>query len=166
MNYIKIFLGIFVVFSVSRFIPHPPNFTSVIALSFYIPAILGLRFIPAVVICFALTDYFIGLHNTIFYTWISILIIGLISIYFLNTKIKRFLGVLFSCIIFYLITNYGVWLEGSIYEPNFKGLIECYILAIPFFYYSIFSTIMYAIIIEVITYLFNKKSIFINYLKK
>ena len=100
MSYIKIFLGIFVVFSVSRFIPHPPNFTSVIALSFYIPAILGLRFIPAVVICFALTDYFIGLHNTIFYTWISILIIGLISIYFLNTKIKRFLGVLFSCIIF------------------------------------------------------------------
>ena len=41
MNYLKITLGIFIVLAASRFIPHPPNFTSLIALSFYVPLFLG-----------------------------------------------------------------------------------------------------------------------------
>ena len=52
MNYLKISLGIFIVLAASRFIPHPPNFTSLIALSFYIPAILGIKFIPALILSF------------------------------------------------------------------------------------------------------------------
>ena len=39
MTYIKFALGIFVALAASRFIPHPPNFTNLIALSFYVPAI-------------------------------------------------------------------------------------------------------------------------------
>ena len=41
MKYLKISLGIFIVLAASRFIPHPPNFTSLIALSFYVPLFLG-----------------------------------------------------------------------------------------------------------------------------
>ena len=37
MNYIKVAFGVLIALSASRFIPHPPNFTSLIALSFYIP---------------------------------------------------------------------------------------------------------------------------------
>ena len=44
MNYFKISLGIFIALAASRFVPHPPNFTSLLALSFYVPAILGLKF--------------------------------------------------------------------------------------------------------------------------
>ena len=61
MQYLKISLGIFLALSASRFIPHPPNFTSLIALSFYIPVILGLRYLPVLVIVFIITDFFIGL---------------------------------------------------------------------------------------------------------
>ena len=32
-----IFIGIFTSLAASRFIPHPPNFTSLLALSFYVP---------------------------------------------------------------------------------------------------------------------------------
>ena len=46
MNYLKISVGIFLTLAASRFIPHPPNFTSLIALSFYVPVLLGLRFLP------------------------------------------------------------------------------------------------------------------------
>ena len=67
MNYLKISLGIFIVLAASRFIPHPPNFTSLIALSFYIPAILGIKFIPALIFSFFLTDLIIGFHSTIFF---------------------------------------------------------------------------------------------------
>ena len=58
MNYLKISLGIFVALAASRFIPHPPNFTSLIALSFYIPAILGTRFLPALVVSFWVVSRF------------------------------------------------------------------------------------------------------------
>ena len=38
--------GIFLALAISRFIPHPPNFTSLIALSFYVPVFLGITYIP------------------------------------------------------------------------------------------------------------------------
>ena len=52
MNYLKIAFGVLIVLSASRFIPHPPNFTSLVALSFYIPAAFGIRYIPAVLLSF------------------------------------------------------------------------------------------------------------------
>ena len=45
MSYLKISIGIFIALAVSRFVPHPPNFTSLLALSFYVPAILGTGFL-------------------------------------------------------------------------------------------------------------------------
>ena len=60
MNFLKIFIGVFIALSASRFIPHPPNFTSLIALSFYIPAVFGKRYIPIVLAVLALTDLIIG----------------------------------------------------------------------------------------------------------
>ena len=62
MNYFKIFLGIFVALAASRFIPHPPNFTSLIALSFYIPALMGIRYLPALIMSFVITDCFMNLQ--------------------------------------------------------------------------------------------------------
>ena len=59
MNYLKISLGIFVALAASRFIPHPPNFTSLLALSFYVPAILGIRYLPVLLISFVLTLLFL-----------------------------------------------------------------------------------------------------------
>ena len=112
MNYSKVFLGVFLVLAASRFVPHPPNFTSLIALSFYVPALLGIRFLPAVVLSFALTDIFIGYHNTLFFTWGSVIIIGLVARYFVASLITRLSGALFGACMFFLITNFGVWSTG------------------------------------------------------
>ena len=62
MNYLKTSIFIFIALALTRFIPHPPNFTSLIALSFYIPVILGLKFLPALFLSYIITDVFIGLH--------------------------------------------------------------------------------------------------------
>ena len=87
MSYIKISFGIFIALAASRFVPHPPNFTSLLALSFYVPAILGLKFLPALVISFVITDMYIGFHELVF-TWGSIIFIALISKFF-EQKFKR-----------------------------------------------------------------------------
>ena len=85
----------------SRFIPHPPNFTSLIALSFYVPAIFGNRYIPIVLFCFVITDMIIGFHNTIFFTWLSVLIIGYLSKYLNKIIFIELVGSNWSITIFY-----------------------------------------------------------------
>ena len=156
MNSLKITFGIVIALSASRFIPHPPNFTSLIALSFYIPAILGIRYLPALVMSFAVTDVVIGLHSITFFTWGSVIIIGLISVYFTFSILSRLSGALLGALIFYLISNFGVWITGS-YGYTIEGLIACYTLAIPFFGYTLVSTIVFSSIIESVIYYYKNK---------
>jgi hypothetical protein len=147
MKHLKISIGIFLVLAASRFIPHPPNFTSLIALSFYVPLLLGVKFIPALIICFAITDFFIGFHSTTLFTWGSIILISLLSVYFNKGIISRFSGAFGGACIFFIITNFGVWSLGS-YGYSLEGMIACYTLAIPFFANTIISTMIYACLIE------------------
>lgn len=153
-----IFLGIFIILLTSRFLPHPPNFTPLISLAFYVPAVLGIKFIPHLIFSFILTDLMIGYHNLTHWTWGSILIIGLMSIYFTNNLKFRIFGALSGSIIFFLITNFGVWLSGM-YGLTLDGLYICYIMAIPFFYYSLISTIIFSIIIELILKIIKSEAI-------
>lgn len=154
MTYFKLSLGIFLALAVTRFIPHPPNFTSLIALSFYVPAIFGFRYIWIVLVSFLVTDLIIGLHSTVIFTWGSVVIIGLISKYFNKNINFRMSGALLGALIFFVISNFGVWVLGS-YGYTVDGLITCYTLALPFFGYTAISTIIFSVIIETV-YVFYK----------
>jgi hypothetical protein len=147
MRYFKISIGIFIALSASRLVPHPPNFTSLLALSFYVPALLGVRYIPALMISFVITDLVLGIHNSILFTWGSVLVIGLMSNYLKKSIISRTVGALLGALLFYIITNFGVWSGGS-YGYSYEGLINCYILALPFFAYSLISTLIFSTTIE------------------
>jgi hypothetical protein len=148
MNYLKVSTGIFLVLAASRFIPHPPNFTSLLALSFYVPAILGIRYLPALVLSFFITDLVIGFHGTTLFTWGSVILIGLLSKFFISNTITRISGALIGASLFFVITNFGVWSLGF-YGHTIEGLITCYTLAIPFFGNTIVGTIIFSSIIEV-----------------
>ena len=137
MKHISIYLGIFLAIAIRRFIPHPPNFTSLIALSFYVPAILGLAYIPALILRFAVTDIVIGYHTRTFFTWGSVFLIGLTAQAFSRTLISRLSGALLCAFIFFLISNFGVWVSGR-YGYTLNGFIDCYLLAIPFLYLFFF----------------------------
>jgi len=147
MSYLKISIGIFLALAASRFIPHPPNFTSLIALSFYVPLLFGVKFLPVLLISFIITDFIIGLHIVTFFTWGSVVLIGLMSKFFISNITKRVSGALLGAFLFFIITNFGVWSHGS-YGYTLEGLIACYILAIPFFVYSLISTFVFSGFIE------------------
>ena len=159
-RYLKISIGIFFLLAASRFIPHPPNFTSLIALSFYIPLFFGRNFIPTLVASYIITDYFIGFHSTTLFTWGSVMLIGLISNYFKKNILFRISGALLGSCIFFIITNFGVWILGS-YGYTYQGFLACYVLAIPFFIYNVISTICYAALIEGIYKIYKFKN-FVN----
>lgn len=147
MKYFKISLGIFCALAASRFIPHPPNFTSLLALSFYVPAVLGIKFLPALIISFFITDLFIGFHSLTLFTWGSVIIIGFVSKFFISTMISRISGSLLGAFIFFVLTNFGVWIFGN-YDFTINGLLLCYTLALPFFAHSLISTFIFSSLIE------------------
>ena len=157
MNYLKVAFGVLIALSASRFIPHPPNFTSLLALSFYIPAVFGIKFIPIVVLALFFTDLVIGLHLTMFFTMGSVVLIGILSKYFNKSIIFRIFGALGGALIFYILTNFGVWLNGS-YGYTLAGLTNCYVLALPFFGYTLISTLMFSVVIETLIHYFTSKS--------
>ena len=144
MSYFKISIGVFLVLASSRFIPHPPNFTALIALGFYIPVFFGLRFVPIVAICFAVTDIFIGFHTTTLFTWGSILFIGYLSKFFFKSISFRLIGALSGALSFFIITNFGVWISGTMYTFDLQGLINCYVMALPFFKGTLLGFICYS----------------------
>ncbi len=165
MNYLKFSIGIFVVLAASRFVPHPPNFTSLLALSFYVPAFFGRKYIPSLLLSFAITDIFLGFHNTLFFTWGSVVLIAFMSDYFKVNFKKRIFGIITSVFLFYLITNFGVWLVGTMYEKNLSGILLSYDLAIPFLLNSLVSTLIFAVVIESIFKVYQTKKQKINFFK-
>ena len=156
MKQLYIFLGIFLALAISRFTPHPPNFTSLIALSFYVPVFLGISYIPFLIISFAITDIVIGYHTGTFFTWGSVFLIGIISHYFHKNISSRISGALLGALIFFIVTNFGVWLSGM-YGMTIAGLILTYTMAIPFFAYSVISTLCFSVLIEICYKILRKK---------
>ena len=163
MKQLIICLGIFLSLALSRFIPHPPNFTSLIALSFYAPALFGVRFIPAVVLSFVLTDLYFGFHGTTLFTWGSVILVGLYSKYLSSSLVKRLSGSFLGACLFFIITNFGVWLLGG-YGYTFSGLLLSYTMAIPFFVSTILSTLVFSFLFEFFIKL--KNTYFLSKLEK
>jgi hypothetical protein len=107
-----------------------------------------------VVLLFAMliSDLFIGFYENLIFVYISLLLIAFTfyrvvkKINFKNLFILSFTGSL----IFFIISNFGVWVLGSpgvydiAYEKNLSGLIQCYILAIPFFTNTFLSTLIFS----------------------
>jgi len=56
-------------------------------------------------------------------------------------------GGLVGCTLFFLITNFAVWLSMGTYSSNWQGLMECYIAAIPYFRNSCLGTLFFGVIL-------------------
>ncbi|MDO8663683.1 MAG: hypothetical protein Q7K28_02505 [Candidatus Wildermuthbacteria bacterium] len=132
----------------SRLLPHTANFTPVTAIALFASAYLGLRYSLAVLLAvmFA-TDAIIG-----FYSWqIMLAVYGSFAlsslIGFYIQKHKRvatvFFGALGSSLIFFLITNWAVWQFSALYPHSFAGLMQSYLMAIPFFKNSLAGDMLY-----------------------
>jgi hypothetical protein len=133
----------------SRLIIHFPNFTPVIALALFGGIYLKQKqalLLPLLLL--AVTDLILGSHQTMLFTWGSVLLISLIG--FKIRKNKTFfsvVGVSFvSAIMFFVITNFGVWLVAGLYPRTAAGLLECFMLAIPFFRNTLASTVIYTMV--------------------
>jgi len=151
LNKFYLFIGCLGLILLYRLIPHPPNFTPVIAMALYLPIFFGLWSIPFLLLAFAITDYLIGFHSLLIWTWGSLALVGLFSQYGKNI-LSRLFATFLGAIIFFIISNFGVWYSGGLYDHTLEGLIKCYIMALPFFTNTLLSTIIFALLIEFIIF--------------
>ena len=147
-------ISLILILALARLIPHPPNFTPVIAvaiMSSYFFKNIKVSFI-VLLVAMLISDLFIGFYENLFFVYISLILITYIfhkisiKINFKNLFVYGFAGSL----IFFIVSNFGVWALGSpgvndiAYDKSLSGLIQCYILAIPFFGNTFLSTIIFA----------------------
>ncbi len=94
------------------------------------------------------------------FTYVSIIVAVGIGMLIRNFKFKEiFLTGFASSVSFFIITNFGAWLTLEMYEKSFGGLVQSYILAIPFFHNTLISTFLYLIILKLLFNLSLKKKI-------
>ena len=148
--------GAIVMAAISRVLPHPPNFTPIAAMALFGGACFAdKRFafiVPllAMIISDSILELMsgIGFHNTIIYVYASFVLITFVGIYMRNKANAGniILASLTSSILFFLITNFGVW-QVSVpsgasgeFEMGIKGLLNTYTIAIPFYNNDIFGS--------------------------
>tara|TARA_E500000318_G_C3452037_1_gene169179 strand:- start:127 stop:570 length:444 start_codon:yes stop_codon:yes gene_type:complete len=112
---------------VSRFLPHPPNFTPIIAIFM---ASGGLSLVPLLV-TYLFTDAILGFHSSMIWVYASLFAIGYLQ-----------KGPIVSSLLFFIITNFAVWTSGY-YGYDLEGLLLCYTMAIPFFINTLASTLIF-----------------------
>ena len=135
VQYIAAFILLFVA-AFSRLIPHPLNFTPIAAIGLFGAVYFDKKF--AFVVPFAamvISDYFIGFYNQIYWVYGSFILIAFMGLWLKNHKsIIAIAGTtLASSILFFVVTNFGVWFSGTMYSKDVAGILECYVAAIPFF---------------------------------
>ncbi len=164
-NINNLLLPIIIIFALSliRLIPHPWNFSPMLAAGVFSGFYFKKFYLSLFVIMFSMFvgDLFLGFHSTMFFTYISLAIAVLIGSYVKNFKFNEiFFSGLSSSICFFIITNFGAWLTIDIYTKNFAGLLQSYIMAIPFFHNTLISTFLYLFLFKILFDLAVKKKIF------
>ncbi|TGL60853.1 DUF6580 family putative transport protein [Leptospira sarikeiensis] len=145
----------------SRFLPHLPNFTPVLAISIFGGVYFSNRLVAIVLPLgiMLLSDLFIGFHE------LMPVIYGLFIVYtIVGMKIKDSLGLgslaiagLAGAVSFFVITNFFVWVTSGMYSLDAQGFAQCYIAALPFFKYSLLGDFTYISVLFGSYYLLERK---------
>ena len=130
-----------------RLLPHPPNFTPIGAMALFSGAQFGRRPLAFVAPLGALllSDAVLGFHVWMPFVYGSIALIVLIGWFALSrVSVLRLAGAaVASSVLFFAVTNFGIWMFGGTYPQTIAGLAACYLAAIPFFQNTLAGDLFY-----------------------
>lgn len=136
--------------ALTRFIPHPFNFTAIGAMALFGGATINdkrLAFLLPLVVML-LTDLIIGFHNVMIPVYACFAFTVLLGV-FLQKKQKVWTiasASIISSVVFFLITNLPFWF-GIRYPNTFGGAMESYTLALPFFTNQLAGDLFYSAVL-------------------
>ena len=131
-----------------RLLPHPPNFSPIAAVALFSGAYLSKRAIAFVapIAALLLSDLVLGFYPELIFVYLSVAATVLIGWAISKRKSAGTVAAaaIASSVLFYLVTNFGVWLVTDYYPKSIEGLAACYVAAIPFFQNTIAGDLLFS----------------------
>jgi hypothetical protein len=132
-----------------RLVPHGWNMTPVLALALFAGARLqvpALRFVLPMVVML-LSDLLLGFHDTMLYVYGALLLVVLMGQGLgARASLPGHAGMsVAGSMAFFLITNFGVWMSGTLYPPTAEGLISSYVMALPFLWKTLAGDLFFVV---------------------
>lgn len=137
--------------AITRFLPHPPNFTAVGAMALFGGAYLFNKklwwVLPIAIMLLSDTILELttgwGFHGSIAFVYGAFVLTAFIGKKFLSKNrnpLRIVLASIAGSAIFFILSNFGAFLASGLYPPTFAGLISAYAAAIPFYNQDPFSS--------------------------
>src|SRR5438874_8196532 len=157
-------LSVFVLAAaLTRLLPHPPNFAPITAMAVFGAISFGRWRTALVTPLLALfasdlgKEYLYhhgmsaqwGIYRGMWVTYGTTALIALMSRLARGTRRVGVMAgtTLLGSIVFFLVTNFAVWARSTRFPHTFDGLLDCYVIAIPFFRNSLAGDVVYATIL-------------------
>lgn len=142
-------VGLILLIILSRLIPHPPNFTPVLAAALFCGILYArpLHGLLIPVLGMAAGDLVLGFHAQVWAVYLAVTLCVGLGRWMLNPPgmlTTAAAGVSGSAL-FFLLTNFAVWLHGDLYPLTATGLLACYVAAIPFFHHTLIATLLFGL---------------------
>lgn len=135
-----------------RILPHPVNFTPVMALALFAGAKLDDRRMAFLLplLAMLLSDLVIGFHSTMLFVYAGMALA--VALGLLIRQRRGFVPVAAAALAgslgFFVITNFGAWLYNPVlYSRDWAGLMSSYIAAIPFYQNSLLSDAVFTAVL-------------------
>lgn len=134
--------------AIFRLLPHPPNFSPIAAMALFGGAYLPRRWMGFVAPLGALllSDMILGFYSGMAIVYGSVAIIVVMGWLLASKRSPARVGLVTfaGSVLFYLLTNFGVWASGTLYPKTAEGLLACYVAALPFFQNSVAGDLFFA----------------------
>ena len=131
-----------------RLVPHPPNFAPIAAMALFGGAYLGRQALAfaAPLGALLLSDLMLGFYPELAFVYLSVAAAVLIgwTVALRKTVFRVAFAALAASILFFVVTNFGVWLVMDYYPKTVEGLAACYVAAIPFFQNTLAGDLFYS----------------------
>ncbi len=143
-----------------RLLPHLPNMSPLLSVSLFSGLMFDKPWAKCIVpfVALIITDLILGAYASLPYTYFAIGVIILLGSQFRNhTRLMPLLKAsLGASMLFYLISNFGVWAHSAIYSKSISDLAACYVAGIPFLQNTLVSTLFFSSLFYITLMLFNR----------
>ena len=161
------FAAVVVIGFLSRLLDHPDNFTPVIAMALVAGAFASRRYVAILLPLLAMLLSDVVLYATVYapyaegflglgsiagngFSYVALALLAVVPALLpvgLRTRWASLLGMgLVGSLLFYVVSNFGVWVLGATYPMTPAGLVACLAAGLPFLPATSFSTLLYGAI--------------------
>ncbi|MGZ3410703.1 MAG: DUF6580 family putative transport protein [Xanthobacteraceae bacterium] len=135
----------------ARLLPHLPNLAPVAASALFVGTVLHRRALAPLVplLALAISDSVLGFDGwrLSIFTYVASVIPALLPM--MSSRLRApgmFAPIMIACsLIFFAISNFGVWAFSGMYPLTVDGLLACYVAALPFLQHTVVGDLLWAV---------------------